>query len=140
MRQAAGIILIVLAVSGLVALIISVRALIGLHIPSFTSVSFLLPMIYSQIVWDGFFVAAGVLCLKRKYWGLCLAWALFALLAQISVVGPPLLRGHFSTDWQTWIWVIGALISTIFIFLTKREWQEQGLSDSSTSQHLPDQA
>src|SRR4030042_393368 len=140
MRIAAGIILIVSAVAGLVALVIDVKALIDLHIPSLASVSTLFPMIYSQIVWDGFFVAAGVLCLKRRYWGLCLGWALFALLVQISVVGPPLLRGHFSTSWQTWIWVIGALISTIFISLTKREWQEQGLPDSSTSQHLPAEA
>jgi len=120
MRIAAGIILIILAVSGLVALTISVRALT----PYPTSVSYLFPMIYSHIVWAGFFVASGVLCLKRKYWGLCLAPALFALLSQISVVGPPLLRGHFLMSWQTWVWVIGALISTIFISLTKKEWQK----------------
>jgi hypothetical protein len=138
MRIAAGIILIILAVSGLVALIISVRALIGLHIPSFVSISYLFPMVYSQIVWGGFFVAAGVLCLRRKYWGFCLAWALFALLIQISVVVQSLL-GHFLMSWQTWVWVIGALISTIFISLIKKEWQGQGLPDSSASQHVGDQ-
>ena len=140
MRQAAGIILLILVVFGLVALIIDVRDLIGSGIPSSTLVSSLFGLVYIRIVLGGFLVAAGVLCLKRKHWGLCLATALFALLVQISVVGPPLLRGHFLTSWQTWIWLIGALVSTVFISLTKREWQEQGLRDSSTAQHLPDQA
>jgi hypothetical protein len=134
MRIAAGILLIILAVSGLAALIISVRTLIGLGIPSLISVSNLFRPVYNLIIWDGFLVAGGVFCLKRKYWGLCLAPALFALLGQISVVVEPLLRGHFVMSWQTWIWVIGALISTIFISLTKKEWQKpQALLDSSTS-------
>jgi hypothetical protein len=139
MRKAAAIILIILAVFGLVTTIISVRALSGLPIPSLTSMLF--EGIYSLIIWGGFLVAGGVLCLKRKYWGLCLAPALFALLLQIPVVSSSLLREHFLMNWQIWIWVIGALISTIFIFLTKKEWQKPRASlDSSTSQYTPGQA
>jgi hypothetical protein len=132
MRIAAGIILIILAIFGLVNLIISMRDLSGLHTPS----SFLWQFVYHQIVRYGFIVAAGVLCLKRKYWGLCLAPALFALLTGISSVVEPLLRGYgyFLPSWQTWILVIGALISTIFISLAKKEWQKpQALPDSPTS-------
>jgi hypothetical protein len=139
MRKAAGIILIVLVVFGLVALIIDVRALSGLGIRSSSLVSMLWGLVYSRIVWGGFLVAAGVLCLKRKYWGLCLAVPLFGLLIPIPSVVQPLLRGNLSVSatWDTWILVVGALISTIFISLTKKEWQEnQGLPDSSTSQHL----
>jgi hypothetical protein len=137
MRIAAGIILIGLVVFGLVTLIIDVRVLSGLDISS----SILWQFVYNQIVWDGFLVAAGVLCLKRKYWGLCLAPALFALLVQIPLEVPPLLRGYFLMTWQAWIWVIGALISTIFISLAKKEWQEtQALLDSSTNQYIPGRA
>jgi len=137
MRIAAGIILIILAMFGLVNMIIYVRDLSGLHTPS----SLLWQLVYNQIIWDGFLVAAGVFCLKRKYWGLCLAPALFALLVQILVVVEPLLRGYFVMSWQTWIWVIGALISTIFISLTKKEWQKpQASLDSSTSQYTTGQA
>jgi hypothetical protein len=140
MRKAAGIILLILVVFGLVTTIIGVRTLIGLHIPSSTLVSNLFGFVYNRIVWGGFLVAGGVLCLKRKYWGLCLAPALFALLVQISVVVQSLL-GHFLMSWQTWVWVIGALISTIFISLTKKEWPEnQGLPNSATSQHPSGQA
>jgi hypothetical protein len=139
MRIAAGIILIILVVFGLVALIIDVRVLSDSVSPVFILSGF----VYSRIVYGGFLAAAGVLCLKRKYWGLCLATALFALLTGISSVAEPLLRGQFSISmtWRSWILVVGALISTIFISLTKKEWQgNQGLPDSSTSQHLRDQA
>ena len=141
MRIAAGIILIILAVFWLVNLIINVRELSGLGIPSSSFVSLLFGVVYLRIIYGGFFVAAGVLCLKRKYWGLCLAPALFVLLGQISVVVELLLRGHFLMNWQTWILVIGALISTIFIFLTKKEWQKpQASLNSSTNQYIPGRA
>jgi hypothetical protein len=138
MRIAAGIILIILGISRLIGWIIGLSSY-EIHI---LSRSFMLwGIVYWAIVFGGFLVAAGVLCLKRKYWGLCLATALFALLSGISPVVEPLLSGHLLMDWRDWILVVGALISTIFISLTKKEWQEnQGLPDSSTSQHLRGQA
>jgi len=123
MRKAAGIILLILVVFGLVTTIIHVIDLIGF--PSHSLLDMLWPFVYTRIVWGGFFVAAGVLCLKRKYWGLCLATALFGFLSPIPVVVEPLLRGIFiSAFWETWILIIGALISTIFICLRKSEWSE----------------
>jgi len=120
MRKAAGIILLILAVFGLVTMIIDV-----IDLSSFT-VTLLWPFVYQRIVYSGFFVAAGVLCLKRKYWGLCLAPALFVFLIRIPSVVDPLVRGnlYISVTWENWIMVIGALISTIFICLRKNEWSE----------------
>ena len=120
MRKAAGIILLILAVFGLVTMIIDV-----IDLSSFT-VTLLWPFVYQRIVYSGFFVAAGVLCLKRKYWGLCLAPALFVFLIRIPSVVDPLVRGnlYISVTWENWIMVIGALISTIFISLRKSEWSE----------------
>ena len=125
MRKAAGIILLILVVFGLVTLIIDVKALSS-GIPSSSLVSMLRPFVYTRIVYGGFLIAAGVLCLKRKYWGLCLATALFALLIGISSVVGLLLREppSISVTWRSWILVVGALISTIFISLRKSEWSE----------------
>jgi len=124
MRKAAGIILLILVVFGLVTLIIDAIGLIGLGL--YSPVTLLWPWVYMRIVYGGFLVAAGVLCLKRKYWGLCLATALFALLIGISQVVEPLLSEYrsISMTWRSWILVAGTLISTIFISLRKSEWSE----------------
>jgi hypothetical protein len=143
MRKAAGIILLSLVVFGLVTLIIDVRVLSGLDISSSIFVSNLFGLIYTRIVSGGFLVAAGVLCLKRKYWGLCLASALFGFLIPLFSAVMPLLSGNLSisTTWETWIPVVGALISTIFISLTKKEWQKpQASLNSSTNQYIPGRA
>ena len=122
MRKAAGIILLILVVFELGPIIIGV---IGLSVSGFLYSSLWLPLVFQRIVWSGFFVAAGVLCLKRKYWGLCLATALLVFLIRIPAVVEQLLNGiPVSMVWGYWIPVIGALISTIFICLRKSEWSE----------------
>ena len=121
MRKAAGIILLILVLFEIGSIIIGV---IGLRVSGFLY-SFWWPIVFQRIVWSGFFVAAGVLCLKRKYWGLCLATALLLFLIRIPSVVEPLLNGiPISMVWGYWIPVIGLLISTIFISLRKKEWQE----------------
>lgn len=126
MRKAAGIILLILVVFELGPIIIGVT---GLSVSGFHSSTLWWPLVYNRIVWSGFFVAAGVLCLKRKYWGLCLAPALIVFLIRIPSVVAQLPNGiPISVVWGYWIPVIGALISTIFICLSKKEWQE--ISDS----------
>ena len=125
MRKAAGIILIILGVFRLIWPIIDVIGMSDLGIPSSSLVSMIWGLVYFGIVWGGFFVAAGVLCLKRKYWGLCLASALLVFLLRIPAVVEQLLQGiPISMIWGYWIPVIGALISTIFICLRKSEWSE----------------
>jgi hypothetical protein len=116
MRIAAGIILIILGMLGLIGLII-VMSYFGINL-------YTLPIDLLRIVLDAFLVTGGVLCLKIRYWGLCLASALLALFLGIFAVVEPLLSGHFFMTWDTWILVIGAVISTIFISVTKKEWQK----------------
>jgi len=115
MRIAAGIMLIILSVFGLRGLL------------------FLLSDVVFNIVWYSvpvvFFVTGGVFCLRKKYWRVCLASASFAIfMAIFSVVEPSVVLGRFVMPWVAWIVVIGAVISTIFISLSKKEWQE--ISDS----------
>ena len=122
MRKAAGIILLILVVFELGPMIIGV---LGLSVSGFPYSPLWWPFVFQRIVWSGFFVAAGVLCLKRKYWGLCLAPALLAFLLRIPSLVEQLLQGTpISMIWGYWIPVIGALISTISICLRKGEWSE----------------
>ena len=116
MRIAAGIMLIILGIFGLIGLIVVLS--------EFDILFSFLRFILWRIVFGAFLVTGGVLCLKRRYWGLCLASALLALFIGISFVVEPLLHGHFFMTWDTWILVLGATISTIFISGTKKEWQK----------------
>ena len=127
MRKAAGIILIILGMFLLVRMIINVSGLSDFYIPSSSSfLSMLWGVVPKGIVWGGLLVAGGVLCLKRRYWGLCLVSALLTFVITILPVVGALLRGSLRLlmTWETWILVLGALISTIFISLTKKEWKE----------------
>jgi len=117
MRIAAGIMLIILGMFGLIGLII-----IGLS--DFRVLLSSPPFVLWRIGFGAFFITGGVLCLMRRYWGLCLASALLALFIGISFVVEPLLHGHLLMTWDTWILVVGAVISTVFISGTKKEWQK----------------
>ena len=139
MRIAAGIILIVLGMVGLVGLVLG---------PSYSSID---PSIVPwRIISGGFLVTGGVYCLKRRYWRLCLASALLALVIGISsaifsVVVPSLYRTVFPAwvfmAWGTWVMLAGAAISTIFIYRRKKQWQKPEASpDFSDGQHLRGQA
>ena len=79
------------------------------------------------IVFGGLLVAGGVLCFRRRYWGLCLVSALLTLFFQIIPVVEQLLRGNLYRTWSTWVLLPGALIAAVFISLRKKEWQ--GISD-----------
>jgi len=127
MRKAAGIILIILGVVLMVELIYR-GVMSSSIIPSSYFLSNLWGVVSRVIVYGGLLVAGGFLCLKRRYWGLCLVSALLTLFFQIIPVVGQLLRGPLYTTWVTWILIPGALIATIFISRTKKEWQE--ISDS----------
>ena len=125
MRQAAGIILIILGIVGLVGLVMS---LTGIYVELLRYIHLILWRIGSAAL----LVSGGVFCLKRKYWGVCLASALFALFIGVSStidylryittnIGP---LGPISMTWGIWILLLGAVISTIFICLRKSEWSE----------------
>jgi hypothetical protein len=117
MRSGAGIILIILGVWELVSWTIGF-----IH---FGSAFYLVPASLLGVAVDVFLVAGGVLCLTRKYWGLCLASALLALFIGISSIATPALAiGHAIVTWDIVLRVIGLAISTILISVTKKEWQE----------------
>jgi len=127
MRKAAGIILIIFGALGVISVVILLTGLVNTF--SFIPV-FMVPTILLEIVPSGFFVIGGVFCLRRRYWRVCLASASFAALIGIFVVVALLLGSaiFLAEAWIPWIAVLAAVISVIFISLTRKEWQE--ISDS----------
>jgi hypothetical protein len=87
-----------------------------------------------SVAFYAFIVTGGVLCLKRKYWKVCFASALLAVLIMIYwVYGftrfsfPPPSFPPFIVSYLL-ILVFTASLSIIFVCIRKREWQE--ISDS----------
>jgi len=127
MRRAAGIILIILGIVGLIGLVRNLSNS-GIYLP-------VLFVILWRIGSGALLVTGGVFCLKRRYWGPCLASALLALLIGISSTIDmlrymttnrmgPVWPGGIALTWGIWIMVLGAVISIVFISLKKKEWQE----------------
>ena len=128
MRKAAGIILIMVGVVSVVGMIIDVI--------SFGFPALRLSMLRGNLPWaivlGGFLVAGGVYCFKRRYWGLCLVSAVVPFCLWITVVAVWLveglvegtLEGGLSSFGRMWIMTLGTLISTVFISVRKKEWQE----------------
>ena len=124
MRKAAGIILIILGIVEVGGGIISVRGLLAG--PMSMPVSAIWLAVSFPIVYAALLVTGGVLCVRKKYWELCLTSALLALVVGIVPVVAQLLRGSLDVlvAWENWIVVVGAVISTILISLGKKDWQE----------------
>jgi hypothetical protein len=111
MRKAAGIMLIS---CGALSLFVYVFVrLTHLHIYAFDiyDIFFMIPA--------AFIVAGGVFCLKRKYWKLCFASALLAVLMMIFWF-----FGFPPSDWWFWFFIITGTLPIIFVCLRKSEWQE----------------
>ena len=112
MRIAAGIMLIIL---GMALLSVQVFVLIDIGIGAY-DLSFDLFM----IIFSAFFVTGGVLCLKRRYWGVCFASALFSVFFMIFyLAGSP-----YGLNWLAWFFTILGTLPIIFVCIRKREWQE----------------
>ena len=127
MRIAAGIILISLGAFGIVGLVMGLSNS-GIYVEL---LRYILPIL-GRAASGALLVAGGVFCLKRRFWGACLASALVALLIGIpstidyirwikTGMAP---SGPISMTWGIWILLLGAVISTTFISLTKKEWQK----------------
>jgi hypothetical protein len=124
MRIAAGIILIILGVVRVANVIISMGVLPGSFVDSHSLFEGLWMFGYWPVVYGALFVTGGILCIGKRYWGLCLISALLALVGGIYTVVQALWLGYSLITWEAWILVVGALISTIFVSLTKYEWEE----------------
>jgi hypothetical protein len=125
MRNAAGIILIIVGVVGLADIVRNVIVWSGSCIPPSASVfSMVWGLVVSGIAFGGFLVAGGVFSLKRRYFGLCLASALVTLLITIPSAVGMLQHADVFMVWRYWIMVVGTLVSAIFIALRKKEWEE----------------
>ena len=124
MRIAGGIVLIILGVVKVTNVIISMSVMPGSFIDSHSLFEGLLMFGYWPTVYGALFITGGVLCIGKRYWGLCLVSALLALVGGIYAVVQALLLGYSPVTWEAWILVAGALIATIFISLRKKEWQE----------------
>ena len=113
MRKAAGVIMIILGATALCFNVFLLSLFAG-RIDLFGIFMF---------AWTIFAFIGGILCLMRRYWGVCLASAIAAvvfglvglplapLVHPLGIVGfPPVL--------------VGGIVSTVFISLRKKEWQE----------------
>ena len=128
MRIAAGIILIIVAVVLLVGMIIDVNGqILDMGFRS-GRLSIILATVPMPIILGSLLVAGGVLCFRRRHWGVCLVSAVITLAFWIIPVVAVLTGGDLSIGWRYCIIVVGTVIATIFISLRKREWQE--ISDS----------
>ena len=125
MRKAAGIVLVVIgayfSVGGVAVLILWGMNMIGVD-------GYMLPNVLF-IVFGAFAIGGGVLCLKRRYWGLCLVSGLAALLIAVYPIVDALLRESPQLSmilmyWVTWVLIGGAVVSIILIISRKKEWSE----------------
>jgi hypothetical protein len=105
MRKAAGVMLMILGVTSLSTYIF------------FSSVyGYPLTIIMLMTAWSMLALIGGFLCLRRKYWGICLASALFVVV--FGVVG------FSSSSAFSWFVIAVGIAATILISLGKKDWQE----------------
>jgi len=104
MRMAAGILLMVLGVTW-----------VSTHIFLLSVYDYPLTIGMLMIAWSILALIGGFLCLKRRYWGICLTSALFVV--AFGVVGFSL-SSAFS-----WFIVVVGIVATILIALGKKDWQ-----------------
>ena len=126
MRKAAGILLLIVAVALVVGMIIDVIGYMSDFGSRGGSVSIILGIVPIPIILSSLLVAGGVLCFKRRHWGVCLVSALITICFWI-IPGVAMLSGgeiHNIYTWRVLVVFTGAIISTIFISLSKKEWQE----------------
>lgn len=116
MRKAAGILLIIFGVLLLVAEIRTLEILVVYwHRTQFFPLG-LLHIVFAVII-----VAGGILCIVRRYWGLCLASALLVLYMVISW----LISGFKLSDLEQLVLpIVLAVLPIILVCTRRKEWQE----------------
>jgi hypothetical protein len=78
--------------------------------------------------WTIFAFIGGILCLMRRYWGVCIASAIAAVV--LGIFGLPLVAGGWGIPGVVAgivgfpLVLAGGIASTVFISRRKKEWQE----------------
>lgn len=115
MRKAAGILLIIFGVFLVAGEIRTLEILIVYwHRTQFFPLSLL------HIVFAAIIVAGGILCITRRYWGLCLASALLVLYMVISW----LISGYKLLDLELVLPIVLGVLPIILVCTRRKEWQE----------------
>ncbi len=122
MRQAAGIILIILGVAALSLFIVNVSGLITNPYEDFmqTPPDYVFIIIATLAV---FFIVGGVFCLKKRNWRLCFTSSLFLHIFMTVLIFSQL----FFFSWMLLLWLSLIpvwVLPLIFICLRKNEWSE----------------
>jgi len=124
MRIAAGILMILYGVG---TLFVYVGALIT-HVSIFDFDPFAIsPFTILFMITAVFIVTGGVFCLTRKYWKLCFASALLAVLMMIFLMPGVFWSWGFPLSapaWWMWSLIITGALPIIFVCIKKREWLE----------------
>lgn len=123
MRKAAGI---VLTIYGAASLFFGVGGLLS----EFRHISEPVLIILFLVVFNAFIITGGVFCLKRKYWKLCFASALLAVLMMIYWIygftrfrfPPPLFPPYLAS--YLLVLIITGTLPIIFVCLRRSEWQD----------------
>jgi hypothetical protein len=114
MRKAAGILMIILAMS--LAGVVVIAGEGDIDIRAF-DLWFSLFIIISAV----FLVTGGVFCLSRKYWKLCFASASVAIFVMIFGV----VLFNFGLIPLTLFFIAMGILPIVFVCLRKREWQKK---------------
>lgn len=110
MRKAAGIMLIIVGTYALVVEIIILNAM-GSH---FFWLS-VLPIVLGAII-----VTGGIFCIRRRYWGLCLASALIAVYFVIRLL---IIHYRLFFPWERVLPILG-ILPIVFVCIKRKEWKE----------------
>jgi hypothetical protein len=131
MRKAAGIILITLGVyfvyfliTGVVA--VGIRLLLGVFAPGAGGLISRV-VVLGSVGFAAFYITCGIFCLRRKYWRVCLASALFAVLLALCDLASGrgwVFSGSIAMGSIPWVVLAAVLIAVIFIGIRRKEWQE----------------
>ena len=79
----------------------------------------LLPIVLAALI-----VTGGIFCIRKRYWGLCLASALIAVyfLIRLLIVGLLIIDYRF-LPWE-WVFPVFGLLPIVFVCITRKEWKE----------------
>jgi len=85
-------------------------------------------LLLGLVVSAAFHITGGILCLRRKYWRVCLASASFAVFLSVFFLVWEIEGLSFSdfiyAGWITLVVLVAAVVAIVFISLRKKEWQE----------------